>query len=135
MRWLLWCFCLMAESYETINHFDIKFVIITPSESNLFFRWIITNFQKVACFEQFLWAWYNIFASFFFWMFRTCSFICLHLFCRNTSFCHITFHAFLRLFNFTREPRIHWKKCGSPGKVRFTLATVALVLLSVLHKL
>jgi len=20
MRWLLWCFCLLAESYETINH-------------------------------------------------------------------------------------------------------------------
>jgi len=22
MRWLLWCFCLLAESYETINHCD-----------------------------------------------------------------------------------------------------------------
>jgi len=21
MRWLLWCFCLLAESYETINHY------------------------------------------------------------------------------------------------------------------
>jgi len=36
-------------------------------------------------------------------MFRTCSFICLRLFCRITSF-----YAFLRLFNFTREPRTHW---------------------------
>jgi len=22
MRWLLWCFCLLAESYETINHYS-----------------------------------------------------------------------------------------------------------------
>ena len=21
MRWLLWCFCLLAESYETVNHY------------------------------------------------------------------------------------------------------------------
>jgi len=39
-------------------------------------------------------------------MFRTCSFICLCLFCRISSF-----YAFFRLFNFTREPRIHWEKC------------------------
>jgi len=23
MRWLLWCFCLLAESYETINHVHV----------------------------------------------------------------------------------------------------------------
>jgi len=23
MRWLLWCFCLLAESYETINHWPL----------------------------------------------------------------------------------------------------------------
>jgi len=26
MRWLLWCFCLLAESYETINHYHYKLV-------------------------------------------------------------------------------------------------------------
>ena len=25
MRWLLWCFCLLAESYETINHYHYHF--------------------------------------------------------------------------------------------------------------
>jgi len=35
-------------------------------------------------------------------MFRTCSFICLCLFCRVTSF-----DTFMRFFNFTPEPRIH----------------------------
>jgi len=40
-------------------------------------------------------------------MFRICSFICLRLFCRISSL-----YAFLRLFNFTHEPRIHWKKCS-----------------------
>ena len=25
MRWLLWCFCLLAESYETINHWLLTF--------------------------------------------------------------------------------------------------------------
>jgi len=25
MRWLLWCFCLLAESYETINHYHYCF--------------------------------------------------------------------------------------------------------------
>jgi len=39
--------------------------MVTPSESILIFRLIITHFQKVGCFEQFLRAWYNIFASFF----------------------------------------------------------------------
>ena len=24
MRWLLWCFCLLAESYETINHYHSR---------------------------------------------------------------------------------------------------------------
>ena len=24
MRWLLWCFCLLAESYETINHWPLR---------------------------------------------------------------------------------------------------------------
>jgi len=24
MRWLLWCFCLLAESYETINHYHYQ---------------------------------------------------------------------------------------------------------------
>jgi len=26
MRWLLWCFCLLAESYETINHYHYQFL-------------------------------------------------------------------------------------------------------------
>jgi len=25
MRWLLWCFCLLAESYETINHYHYHY--------------------------------------------------------------------------------------------------------------
>jgi len=25
MRWILWCFCLLAESYETINHYDYQY--------------------------------------------------------------------------------------------------------------
>jgi len=24
MRWLLWCFCLLAESYETIKHYHYQ---------------------------------------------------------------------------------------------------------------
>ena len=27
MRWLLWCFCLLAESYETINHYHYKHLV------------------------------------------------------------------------------------------------------------
>jgi len=47
-------------------------------------------------------------------MFRTSSFICLRLFCHISSF-----YAFLRLFNFTREPRINCKSAA--GKVGLTL--------------
>jgi len=47
------------------KEFYIKFVVITLSESILIFRWIITNFEKLAFFEQFVWAWCNIFARFF----------------------------------------------------------------------
>ena len=63
-------------------------MIITPSESILIYSWIITSFQKHACFKQFVWACHNIFASFFALdvLFRTCSFICLRLFCHNRSF-------------------------------------------------
>jgi len=44
----------------------MKFVIKTLSESNLIHvELIITTFQKVVWFEEFLCAWYNIFASFF----------------------------------------------------------------------
>jgi len=31
MRWLLWCFCLLAESYETINHWPL--MILHPATS------------------------------------------------------------------------------------------------------
>jgi len=92
-------------------------LIITPSESILIYSWIITNFQKHACFKQFVWACCNIFASFFALdvLFRTCSFISLRLFCRNRSF-----YPCLRSFNFMREPRIHWKKCGWKSRAHFT---------------
>ena len=95
--------------------FDIKYVTITVSESILILRWIITTFQKVVWFEQFLWAWYNIFASFFLAdvMFRTCSFVCVCWFCRITSF-----EGFLRLFILNPEPRIHWKSAA--GKQRWS---------------
>jgi len=39
--------------------------MITPSESIFIYSWIIINFQKHACFQQFVWACYNIFASCF----------------------------------------------------------------------
>jgi len=48
-------------------------------------------------------------------MFRTCCFICLRLFCRISSF-----YAFLWPFNFTREPRIYWKKYGWKSRAHFT---------------
>jgi len=32
MRWLLWCFCLLAESYETINHYHYQ-LFLTPTAS------------------------------------------------------------------------------------------------------
>jgi len=48
-------------------------------------------------------------------LFRTCSFICLCLFCHNGSF-----SPCIRSFNFTREPRIHWKKCGWKSRAHFT---------------
>jgi len=55
-------------SWVNSKDFDIKFVVITPSESISNFSWIITNFEKLACFEQFVWAWCNIFARFLLWM-------------------------------------------------------------------
>jgi len=108
---------LQINSWINSKDFYIKFVIITPSESILIYSWIITNFQKHACLKQFVWACYNIFASFFALdvLFRTCSFICLRLFCHNRSF-----SPCLRCFHFTREPRIHWKKCGWKSRAHFT---------------
>jgi len=32
MRWLLWCFYLLAESYETINHYHYHYYYIGISE-------------------------------------------------------------------------------------------------------
>jgi len=108
---------LKINSWINSKDFYIKFVSITLSESILIVSWIITNFEKLACFEQFVLACCNIFASFFALdvMFGTCSFICLRLFCGISIF-----YAFLRLFNFTREPRIHWKKCGWKSRDHFT---------------
>jgi len=34
MRWLLWCFCLLAESYETINHYHYHYF---PAKQQLAF--------------------------------------------------------------------------------------------------
>ena len=34
MRWLLWCFCLLVESYETINHWPLIWVF--PYKTGLF---------------------------------------------------------------------------------------------------
>ena len=55
-------------TYQWLDKFRrcwYKICYHNPSKNILIFRWIITNFQKVVCFEQFLWAWYNLFASFF----------------------------------------------------------------------
>ena len=110
---------IFSQINSSINSedFDIKFVFITPLESILIYSWYITNFQKHACFKQFVWACCNIFASFFALdvLLRTCSFLCLRLFCRNRSF-----YPCLRSFKFTREPRIHWKKCGWKSRAHFT---------------
>jgi len=34
MRWLLWCFCLLAESYETINHYHSVHKIFYDQHAN-----------------------------------------------------------------------------------------------------
>jgi len=64
--------------------FWYKICYHNTSESILIFRWIITDFEMVTRFEQFLWAWYNIFASFFFfWMLCSefiLSFACIYFF-------------------------------------------------------
>jgi len=46
MRWFLWCFCLLAESYETINHYHFqwnKFII--PSLSCV--KYLSTQARKL----------------------------------------------------------------------------------------
>jgi len=35
MRWLLWCFCLLAESYETINHYHYHYQIFSQGGSKV----------------------------------------------------------------------------------------------------
>ena len=59
---------LKINSWINSKDFYIKFVSITLSESILIVSWIITNFEKLACFEQFVLACCNIFASFLLWM-------------------------------------------------------------------
>ena len=59
MRWLLWCFCLLAESYETINHWPLTlrqmtYVLLYMSLFRLQFaqQWGIPmkmQLQKVCC--------------------------------------------------------------------------------------
>jgi len=89
-------------------------VIITPSESILIYSWIITNFQKHACFKQFVWTCYNIFASLFALgvLFRTCSFICLRLFCHNRSFLPVWRLSILRA-NLASTEKLRPEKSGS----------------------
>ena len=98
-------------SWTNSKDFDIKFVVITPSKSILIFSWIITNFQKLACFEQFVWSWCNIFARFYALdvVVRTCSFIFLRLFCGISSF-----YAF-QLYARTSHPlkKVRLEKSGS----------------------
>jgi len=53
MRWLLWCFCLLAESYETINHYHCLYVLTKQNAWNLFFyrcKKICEDNKKVPCF-------------------------------------------------------------------------------------
>jgi len=38
MRWLLWCFCLLAESYETINHYHYHYFSHNPRAHVLYHR-------------------------------------------------------------------------------------------------
>ena len=38
MRWLLWCFCLLAESYETINHYHYHYHTVKQSPSPVITR-------------------------------------------------------------------------------------------------
>ena len=51
MRWLLWCFCLLAESYETINHYHYHYHYHkTFSDSGLqskkWFTWLWKQVKK-----------------------------------------------------------------------------------------
>jgi len=78
---------LQINSWINSEDFDIKFIIVTPSESIFICSWIITNFPKHACFKQFVWVCYNIFASFLLWMFcsELVSFACV-FFCVTGHF-------------------------------------------------
>jgi len=42
MRWLLWCFCLLAESYETINHYHYHYQGSEDTDNSLVYKKILS---------------------------------------------------------------------------------------------
>ena len=52
MRWLLWCFCLLAESYETINHYHYHQK--NYSKLRISLAWHCTG-AHYWCFSDFAW--------------------------------------------------------------------------------
>ena len=112
---------IFSQINSSINSkdFDIQFVIITSSRKYLNFSLNYHKFSKSDLFWTFLWAWYNMFASFFLLdvMTKTCSFICLCLLFRITSF-----DTFLGFSFLPPEPHIHWKNVSGKWKSRASVA-------------
>ena len=51
MRWLLWCFCLLAESYETINHWPLTnkpLTILPPRKYQLVAALVTKDFAQIS---------------------------------------------------------------------------------------
>ena len=44
MRWLLWCFCLLAESYETLNHYHYHWQVV-GTQFNFLFHFCLLMFS------------------------------------------------------------------------------------------
>jgi len=64
MRWLLWCFCLLAESYETINHYHY----CTTMRGSDILRYVIVSgyvaFCQIKVFRQLIFHYLqNVFAG------------------------------------------------------------------------
>ena len=48
MRWLLWCFCLLAESYETINHYYYYYITVLVKQTHI---QLLSEFGLTTCYE------------------------------------------------------------------------------------
>ena len=54
MRWLLWCFCLLAESYETINHWP-KWKSYTPCSLFVSFSFSMLSKRILSIIAYYKW--------------------------------------------------------------------------------